>query len=80
VGLRFWGLRFGGEVSRVEKMLYVGTDPESYITEYTSVYEDTPYPPPVPLKAAGATRKPLTFEPPRPLVRNYQPKILNPCP
>ena len=24
-------------------MLYSGTDPESYITEYTSVYEDTVY-------------------------------------
>ena len=23
-----------------EKMLYSGTDPESYITEYTLVYED----------------------------------------
>ena len=29
-----------GEVSRGEKMLYFGTDPESYITEYTLVYED----------------------------------------
>jgi len=29
-----------GEVSRGEKMLYSGTDPESYITEYTFVYED----------------------------------------
>ena len=29
-----------GEVSRGEKMLYAGTDPASYITEYTSVYED----------------------------------------
>ena len=29
-----------GEVSRGEKMLYSGTDPESYITEYTVVYED----------------------------------------
>ena len=28
-----------GEVSRGEKMLYFGTDPESYITEYTFVYE-----------------------------------------
>ena len=27
-------------VSRGEKMLYAGTDPESYITEYTLVYED----------------------------------------
>jgi hypothetical protein len=25
-----------GEVSRGEKMLYSGTDPESYITEYLS--------------------------------------------
>jgi len=30
----------GGEVPRGEKMLYLGTDPESYINEYTSVYED----------------------------------------
>jgi len=30
-----------GEVSRGEKMLYAGTDPESYITEYTLVNEDT---------------------------------------
>jgi len=29
-----------GEVSRGERMLYSGTDPESYITEYTLVYED----------------------------------------
>jgi len=29
-----------GEVPRGEKMLYSGTDPESYITEYTSVYEE----------------------------------------
>ena len=31
------------EVSRGEKMLYSGTDPESYITEYTLVYEDNRY-------------------------------------
>ena len=30
----------GGEVSRGEKMLYSGTDSESYITEYTLLYED----------------------------------------
>jgi len=30
-----------GEVPRGEKMLYLGTDPESYITEYTLVYEDS---------------------------------------
>ena len=29
-----------GEVSRREKMLFSGTVPESYITEYTSVYEN----------------------------------------
>ena len=29
-----------GEVPRGEKMLYSGTDPESYITECTLVYED----------------------------------------
>ena len=29
-----------GEVSRGEKMLYSETDPESYITEYTLVYEE----------------------------------------
>jgi len=29
-----------GEVSRGEKMLESGTDPESYITECTLVYED----------------------------------------
>ena len=34
-------LRVGcGEVPRGEKMLYSGTDQESYITEYTLVYED----------------------------------------
>jgi len=32
--------RLRGEVSRGEKMLFSGTDPESYITEYTLVYED----------------------------------------
>ena len=29
-----------GEISRGKKMLYSGTDPESYINEYTLVYED----------------------------------------
>jgi len=29
-----------GEVPRGEKMLYSGTDPESYITDHTLVYED----------------------------------------
>ena len=29
-----------GEVPRGEKILYAGTDPESYITQYTLVYED----------------------------------------
>ena len=29
-----------GQVSRGEQMLYSGTNPESYITECTSVYED----------------------------------------
>jgi len=29
-----------GEVSRGERMLYSGADPESYITEYTLVYAD----------------------------------------
>ena len=29
-----------GEVSRGEKMLYSGIDPESYITEFSSVYEE----------------------------------------
>ena len=33
-----FGIR--GEVSRGEKMTLRGTDTESYITEYTSVYED----------------------------------------
>ena len=32
-----------GEVPRGEKMLYSGTDPESYITEYTLVYEEKHY-------------------------------------
>ena len=32
-------VRSVGEVSREEKMLYSGTDPESYITKYTLVYE-----------------------------------------
>ena len=31
-----------GEVPRGEKMLYSGTVPESYITDYTLVYEDKP--------------------------------------
>jgi hypothetical protein len=29
-----------GDVSRGEKMALRGTDPETYITEYTLVYED----------------------------------------
>jgi len=33
-----------GEVSRGEKMLKSGTDPESYTTEYTLVYEENPEP------------------------------------
>jgi len=37
-----WALRAlpFGEISRGEKMALRGTDPESYITEYTLVYED----------------------------------------
>ena len=31
---------FIGEVSRGEKIIYSGTDPESYSTEHTLVYED----------------------------------------
>ena len=38
--LRIWRRVFG-EVPRGEKMLYFGTDAESYITEHTSVYEDS---------------------------------------
>ena len=34
---------FIGKFLREEKMLYSGTDPESYITEYTFVYEDDLY-------------------------------------
>ena len=33
-------LTYSGEVSRREKMTLRGTDPESYINEYTLVYED----------------------------------------
>jgi len=33
-------MSIAGEVPRGEKMLYSGTDPESYITEYTLVYEN----------------------------------------
>jgi len=33
------GFQVTGEVSRGEKMLYSGTDPESYITKYTLVYD-----------------------------------------
>jgi len=42
-GFRFRGKGLGSGppmVSRGEKMLYSGTGPESYITEYTLVYED----------------------------------------
>ena len=40
-GLEYgWLTRVDGEVSRGEKMLYSRTDTESYITEYTLVYED----------------------------------------
>ena len=34
------GLVVSGEVPRGEKILYSGTDPESYITEHTLVYVD----------------------------------------
>ena len=37
-GNNLQGLIDSGLVSRGEKMLYSGTDPESYITEYTLVY------------------------------------------
>jgi len=36
----FWFITTYGEVSRGEKMLETGADPESYITEYTLAYED----------------------------------------
>jgi len=43
--LTFWALWYrpviSGEVSRGEKILYSGTEPGSYITEYTLVYEDS---------------------------------------
>ena len=43
-----------GEVPRGEKMLYSGTDPESYITEDTLVHEDkiraSPIPGPLPCR------------------------------
>ena len=39
-GSRFSGLIDSGEVSRGDKMALRGTDLESYITEYTSVYEE----------------------------------------
>ena len=32
-----------GEVPRGEKMLYYGTDPESYITEHTLLYEENTF-------------------------------------
>ena len=35
-----WSSSQCGEVSREEKMALRGTDPESYITDYTLVYED----------------------------------------
>ena len=38
VGLPF--VTISGEFSRGEKMTLPGTEPESYITEYTSLYED----------------------------------------
>ena len=34
------GRKVSGEVSRGEKMFESGTDPESYTTEYTLVYEE----------------------------------------
>ena len=33
-------IRYSGEVSRGDKMAVRGTDPESYITEYTLAYEN----------------------------------------
>ena len=54
-------------------MLYSGTDPESYITEYTLVYEE---------KKAGNARdvvSPPSLQPPLSLVKelrmNFRPKI-----
>ena len=40
LGIAFEGCGVVGEVSRGEKMAPRGTDPESYITEDPSVYED----------------------------------------
>jgi len=39
-------LKHPREVSRGEKMLYSGTDPGSYITKHTLVYEDKMFRPP----------------------------------
>ena len=36
----FQVLDFSGEVSRGEKMLYSGTDPESYNTKHTLLYKE----------------------------------------
>ena len=34
------GLVGSGEVTHAEQMLYSGTDPESYITQYTGLFEE----------------------------------------
>ena len=48
---------------RGKKMLYSGTDPESYITEYTLAYEEKPHPklPPPPIRglAGGPSSAPV---------------------
>jgi len=46
-----------GDVSRGEKMLYSGTDPESYITEYSLVYEENIEPTPALLNRSSDARK-----------------------
>ena len=51
------------EDSRGEKILYSGTDPESYITEYTLVYEDCMAPSMAPVPCS-AGRAPDTTNPP----------------
>ena len=69
VRLGVWGWRCGVEVLGVEVLGVEGGGLSLH-----------PSPQNCALKATGATRKPITFQDPRLLARNHQPKILDACP
>ena len=70
-----------GEVSRGENMLYSGTDPESYITEYTLVYEEKKLRfrfPAAPRMGDGYAVQPSTFSLLLPSLESSDTKVYEP--